>query len=140
MNDLVVNDHIVLAACELQEKFVRASGPGGQNVNKVASAVQLRFNVLASQSLPDLVREVLLRSGRLTRAHELVIIAHRFATQERNRADARARLAGIIARAAVPPKPRRATKIPRASKRLRLDAKKRRGAIKEGRTRPTGDS
>jgi ribosome-associated protein len=139
MSDLVISGRIVIAEGELEERFVRSSGPGGQNVNKVSSAVQLRFNVLTSQSLPDRVREVLLRSGRLTREHELVIVAQRFREQERNRADARARLVEIIAVAAVPPKPRRATKIPKASKRERLDTKKRRSAIKEGRGRPGKD-
>jgi ribosome-associated protein len=133
MSDLVVNDRIVIAEAELEESFVRASGPGGQNVNKVSSAVQLRFNVLVSPSLPDRVREVLLRSGKLTRTHELVIIAQRFREQERNRGDARDRLAAIIAAAATPQKPRRQTKVPRASKARRRDDKKRRGEIKQGR-------
>jgi ribosome-associated protein len=139
MSDLVVNDRIVLAAGELEEKFIRASGPGGQNVNKVASAVELRFDVRHSRSISELARAALLFSGRLTKDGVLVIQAQRFRDQERNRADARARLAAIIAHAAKPPKPRRPTRIPKASKRLRLDAKKRRGAVKQGRARPAGD-
>lgn len=120
---------------ELEERFIRASGPGGQNVNKVASAVELRFDVRGSRALPEPVRQRLLAGGRLTRDGVLVIRAQRFRDQERNRADARARLAAIIARAAIPKKPRRATKVPKSSKAKRRDDKKRRGAIKQGRAK-----
>jgi ribosome-associated protein len=135
MSDLIVNSRIVIAGRELEERFIRSSGPGGQNVNKVASAVQLRFDVRASSSLPDPVRAALLRESGITGDGVLVITAQRFREQERNRADARARLAEIIRRAATPPKPRRATKVPKASKRKRLENKKRRAEIKRGRSR-----
>jgi ribosome-associated protein len=124
---------------ELEERFIRASGPGGQNVNKVSSAVELRFDVRASPSLPEAARQALLRSGRLTRDGVLVIRAQRFRDQERNRADARARLAAIIARAATPPKPRRPTKVPKSSKVKRRDDKRRRAAVKHRRARPGDD-
>jgi ribosome-associated protein len=136
MSDLIVNSRIAIPERELQERFIRSSGPGGQNVNKVASAVQLRFGVRASPSLPETVRIALLRERGITSEGELIITAQRFREQERNRADARARLAQIIRRAATPPKPRRATRVPKASKRKRLDTKKHRADIKRGRTRP----
>src|ERR1700761_3279342 len=104
---LFVTDRITIADTELEEQFIRSSGPGGQNVNKVSSAVQLRFNVLTSPSLTDWARERLLRGGQLTKDNVLVITAQRFREQERNRADARERLAEIIRTAAIPPKPRR---------------------------------
>jgi ribosome-associated protein len=124
---------------ELKEKFVRATGPGGQNVNKVATAVELRFDVLASRSISELARAALLFSGKLNKKCVLIIQAHRFATQDRNRSDARARLADIIAKASVPPRIRRKTKIPKASKKKRLDGKKRRANVKQGRSRPAND-
>ncbi len=133
---LIVNDRIAIPESELEESFIRSSGPGGQNVNKVASAVQLRFNVLTSASLTDWAREMLLRGGRLTNDGVLVITAQRFREQERNRADARARLVAIVAAAAKPRVQRRPTKVPRASKKKRLDTKKHRAEIKRGRTRP----
>ena len=135
MSDLVVNDRITIAEDELKERFVRSSGPGGQNVNKVSTAVELRFDVRNSRSISELARTVLLFGGRLTKQGVLVIQAQRFATQERNRADARARLGAIIDKASVPPKPRRATKIPKSSKKKRLDGKKRRAEVKQGRGR-----
>jgi ribosome-associated protein len=133
---LFVTPRITIADEELEEKFIRSSGPGGQNVNKVASAVQLRFDVRNSPSLTDLARAALLLGGMLTRDGVLVITAQRFREQERNRADARARLVEILRQAATPKKPRRATKVPKASKRKRLDNKKRRAEIKRGRGRP----
>jgi ribosome-associated protein len=137
---LFVKPGLVIADSELSERFVHASGPGGQNVNKVASAVQLSFDVLHSPSLPDPVRVALMRlaGSRLSKNGVLVISARQFREQERNRADARVRLAALILDAATPPKPRRATKIPRASKRKRLDAKKHRSARKKDR-RPALD-
>jgi len=133
---LHVTPRIVIPDDELVERFIRSSGPGGQNVNKVASAVQLRFDVRHSPSLTELARSVLLLGGTLTRDGILVITAQRFREQERNRADARARLAEILRRAATPKKPRRATKVPKASKQKRLDNKKRRAEVKRGRTTP----
>ena len=121
---------------ELKERFVRASGPGGQNVNKVSTAVELRFDVRNSKSISELARTVLLFGGQLTKLGVLVIQAQRFATQDRNRADARARLHDIIALASVPPKKRTKTKIPKSSKKKRLEGKKRRSDVKKGRARP----
>jgi ribosome-associated protein len=133
---LFVTPRIVIPDDELEEKFIRSSGPGGQNVNKVASAVQLRFDARNSPSLTELARTALLFGGLLTRDGMLVITAQRFREQERNRADARARLVEILRRAATPQKVRRATKVPKASKRKRLENKKRRAEIKRGRSRP----
>ena len=134
-----ITDHIALDESELVESFIRASGPGGQNVNKLSTAVQLRFDVRNSPSLADEVRARLerLAGRRLTREGVLVITAQNHRTQERNRADALERLTELIRQAAVRPVPRRATKPTKASRRRRLDAKKRRGSIKalrQGRT------
>lgn len=134
---LRITDAITLPESELEESFIRASGPGGQNVNKVASAVQLRFHVLNSPSLPNevKVRLVQLAGKRLSKDGELVIEARRFRTQERNREDARARLADLVRRAASPPRPRKPTKIPLAEKRRRVENKRRRAETKARRTR-----
>ncbi len=123
---------IALAEDELEERFIRASGPGGQNVNKLASAVQLRFDVRGSPNLPDDVRARLerLAGKRLTREGVLVINAQRHRTQERNRQDARERLADLIRRAAVAPTPRRPTKPTAGSRERRLESKKRRATVK----------
>jgi ribosome-associated protein len=133
-----VTDQISLAEDELEESFIRASGPGGQNVNKVASAVQLRFDAGASPSLQPAVKERLRRvAGRkMTEAGVIVITANRFRTQQRNRADAVERLVGLIALAAHAPTPRRPTKPTYASRQRRVDDKKKRGAIKSNRARP----
>ena len=120
----------------LIERFVRASGPGGPNVNKVATAVELRFDVAGSPSLPEPVRARLLakRDRRMTAEGVLVINAQRFRTQERNREDARTRLAAFIEAGLHVPTPRIATKPTRASKERRLGEKRGRASIKQGRT------
>src|SRR5271156_5761295 len=109
---IAITDTLGLDEAEITESFIRASGPGGQNVNKVSTAVQLRFDVRNSPSLPGAVRARLerLAGRRLTGEGVLVITAQRFRSQERNRADAREALLALIRRAAVPPVPRRATR------------------------------
>ncbi|PHR60607.1 MAG: aminoacyl-tRNA hydrolase [Robiginitomaculum sp.] len=131
-----ITDSIVLFDDELQERFVRSSGPGGQNVNKVATAVQLRFDVRGSSSLPERVREKILNSGdsRLTKDGVFVIFADRHRTQEMNRKDARDRLFDVIRKAAFVPKRRIPTKPTFNSKKRRLDSKTKRGAIKKRRS------
>ena len=130
-----INRHLFFDDSEVEESFIRASGPGGQNVNKVSSAVQLRFDLSRSRSLPEEVRERLARLAgrRLTRDDVIVITAQRYRTQERNRQDALDRLVALIRRAAVPPTRRRPTKPSVAATERRLDAKARRAAVKEQR-------
>ena len=129
---IAITDTLGLDEGEISESFIRASGPGGQNVNKVSSAVQLRFDARRSPSLPHEVRARLERIAgrRLTREGVIVIAAHRHRSQEQNRKDARQRLVEMIREAVKPPVPRRATKPTKASRRRRLDTKARRSKIK----------
>ena len=132
---LEISDNLAIPDDELVERFVRSSGPGGQNVNKVATAVELRFDLAGSKSLPEPVRARLLakRDRRITDEGVLVISAQRFRTQDRNREDARERLAAFIATGLFAPTPRVATRPTRASKERRLSGKRERGTIKRGR-------
>ena len=136
---LDITPTLAIPETELVERFVRASGAGGQNVNKVSSAVELRFDISRSPSLPEALRQRLLarRDRRITDEGVLVIDAQRFRTQDRNRQDARERLVAFIATSLVPPTPRIATKPTRASKVRRLDAKRDRSQIKRGRAPTT---
>ena len=126
---------------EIEETFVRAAGPGGQHVNTTSTAVQLRFDVRHSPSLPDDVRQRLdrLAGRRLTRDGVLVLVAQGERSQKRNREEALDRLVALIRAAAQPPVPRKKTRTPKASKRRRLDDKKRHGTVKSLRAKPSND-
>jgi ribosome-associated protein len=136
-----INDNLALDESEISETFIRASGPGGQNVNKVASAAQLRFDLRNSPSLPAAIKARLagLAGNRLTQDGVIVITAQRFRSQERNREDARDRLVALIRRAAEPPKPRRKTRPSTAQREERLAAKARRASLKRQRRAAPND-
>lgn len=138
---IAAGSDILIDEAEIEETFIQSSGPGGQNVNKTATAVQLRFDARHSRALSNAVflRLKRLAGRRMTADGVLVITARRFRTQEQNRADARERLRALIAEAATPPKPRRKTRPTKASKQRRLDAKKHAGKIKKMRGKPPAE-
>ncbi|MGZ5940072.1 MAG: alternative ribosome rescue aminoacyl-tRNA hydrolase ArfB [Rhizomicrobium sp.] len=141
MSDLRITSTIAIPEAELEESFILSSGAGGQNVNKVASAVQLRFDALHSPSLPDDVRVRLLRMGghRLTKDGVLIITARESRDQVRNRQIARERLADLIQRATFVPKKRKPTRPTKASKERRIESKKRTGMNKRQRSKRFDD-
>ena len=141
MARIAITPALSIDESEISERFILASGPGGQNVNKVASAVQLRFDAANSPSLPETVRAKLLRLAgkKRTGAGEIVIVARRLRSQERNRAEARARLLALLHEAATPDIPRRRTRTPPSSKRERLENKRARSLLKRRRARPAED-
>jgi ribosome-associated protein len=141
MARLKISDQLSLDEAELSERFVLSSGPGGQNVNKVSTAVELRFSVRESASLPDGIKLRLIRlaGSRMTQDGVLVISAQRFRSQQRNREDAQERLFEMIRQAADPPKRRRATRPTLGSKERRLESKGVRSGTKAMRKRPEQD-
>ncbi len=141
MATIRITPRIAIDKSELDERFVLASGPGGQNVNKVATAVQLRFDVARSPSLPEGVRArlIALAGRRLTKDGILLLDGRQHRTQERNRADVREKLLALIREASVAPAKRYKTRPPLSSKRKRLEGKVSRGQVKRGRSRPSLD-
>lgn len=138
---ILITDTLAIDAGEVAITFIRASGPGGQNVNKVSSAAQLRFDLRGSPSLPDAVkvRAARLAGSRLTTTGEIVVTADRHRTQALNRDDAITRLVALLSEAAVPPKPRRKTRPTLGSKVRRLDTKTKRGSVKRLRSTRVND-
>lgn len=136
-----VTPSIAIEESEIEESFVRASGPGGQNVNKVSSAVQIRFDARGSRSLPNdvAIRLMKLAGSRLTQDGVIVIVAQTQRSQKRNREEAVERLVELIRQASVRPEIRRATKPTKASKERRLASKEKRSGVKAGRARPVSD-
>jgi len=136
-----ISSSVRIEDSEIQYDFIRASGPGGQNVNKVASSVQLRFDVRNSPALYPDVKERLIKlaGSRMTDEGILIIEAKRYRTQEANRQDALRRLAALVERASAPPKPRKATRPSAGAKAARVDEKKRRGAVKQTRRTAADD-
>lgn len=132
---IAVNERIVIPEHEVIERAIRASGPGGQHVNKVSTAIELRFFIWASSVLPEELKQRLAkkRDQRITAAGEVVIQAQRYRSQEQNREDARQRLAALVRSVLEPPKPRLATKPTRASQRRRLENKRAHGTLKQQR-------
>lgn len=137
-----ITPSLIIDEKEIKEQFVRSSGPGGQNVNKVATTVQLRFNISHNLSLPGDVRNRLMRlaGNRITEEGDLIIEARRFRTQERNRQDARERLVSLIRKATIKPKIRRKTKPSASSIKKRLEEKHHRGKLKQLRRWPGDES
>jgi ribosome-associated protein len=134
-----ITESIAIDEREIHEEFIRASGPGGQHLNKASTAVKLRFDVVHSPSLPEELKDRLIRLAgrRITEQGVIVIDARRFRSQERNRQDARERLVALIRKAAERPKPRRKTRPTTASKKRRLEHKRRRGDMKRIRGTPS---
>jgi len=141
MPDLRVNDRVVIPEEEIRVSFARSGGPGGQNVNKVETKVELRWRPAESRALSDADREWLRTrlASRLTNEGDLIVVSSRTRMRERNREDALERLAAIIREALVRPRPRRKTRRTRSSVERRLDGKKRRGQVKKDRRRPPGE-
>jgi ribosome-associated protein len=141
MAKICITDEIAIDESELDENFILATGPGGQNVNKVASAVQLRFDVVHSPSLPETVRARLIRIAgrRLSKSGELILTGRHHRSQEQNRTDVRERLVELLREAATPPRPRRKTRPPSASKKQRRENKAARGELKRLRGRPVDE-